>query len=44
MDEIIVLKNGSILEQGTHSDLMDIKGEYYALYNNQLNMYRRERE
>jgi ABC-type multidrug transport system fused ATPase/permease subunit len=43
-DEIIVLKNGSILEQGTHSDLMDIKGEYYALYNNQLNMYRRERE
>ena len=28
---VILLKNGRIAEQGTHSELMDIKGEYYKL-------------
>jgi subfamily B ATP-binding cassette protein MsbA len=28
---IILLKNGSIKEQGTHDDLMALKGEYFQL-------------
>ena len=34
MDYIIVMKKGSIVEQGTHKDLMDLKSEYYSLYLN----------
>lgn len=33
-EQIYVLKDGSVVEQGTHNDLMDIKGEYYNLYLN----------
>lgn len=29
---IIVLKNGNIIEEGTHQELMNKKGEYYRLY------------
>ena len=35
-DNIIVLKNGSIVEQGTHSVLLKNKSEYYNLVENQL--------
>ncbi|MRM97680.1 ATP-binding cassette domain-containing protein [Riemerella anatipestifer] len=35
-DNIIVLKNGSIVEQGTHSVLLKNKSEYYNLVKNQL--------
>ena len=31
-DKIIVLDNGKILEQGTHSELMEKQGRYYQLY------------
>lgn len=31
-DKIIVLKKGHISEQGTHDELMNLKGEYYQLY------------
>ena len=31
-DKIIVLKKGYISEQGTHDELMNLKGEYYQLY------------
>ena len=30
-DNILVLKNGSITESGTHEDLMDMKGTYFKL-------------
>lgn len=30
-DLIVVLKKGSIVEQGSHEELMDKKGEYYRL-------------
>lgn len=31
-DQILVLDNGTIIEQGTHDDLMNLNGEYAALY------------
>lgn len=31
-DNVIVMKSGSIVEQGTHEDLLQSKGEYYKLY------------
>ena len=36
VDKIIVMKNGEIEEQGTHQELISLKGEYYKLYNKQL--------
>jgi subfamily B ATP-binding cassette protein MsbA len=35
-DQIIVMKNGAIEEQGNHELLINLKGEYYKLYNKQL--------
>uniref|UniRef100_UPI0037CB9AE6 peptidase domain-containing ABC transporter n=1 Tax=Staphylococcus hyicus TaxID=1284 RepID=UPI0037CB9AE6 len=35
-DNIIVLKNGRVLEQGTHKELLNTKREYYKLWENQL--------
>ncbi len=31
-DAILVLDHGSVIERGSHDDLIDLKGEYYALY------------
>ncbi len=36
-DQIIVLENGRVIEQGTHESLLDLKGKYYQLVINQLN-------
>ncbi len=36
LDNIIVMKNGEVCEQGNHKTLLDNKGEYYALYNKEL--------
>lgn len=36
VDDIIVMKAGSICEQGTHTQLLANKGEYYTLYNKEL--------
>ncbi len=35
-DEIIVLDEGSIIEKGTHEDLLDLKGQYFDIYKKQL--------
>lgn len=35
-DLILVIDNGKILEQGTHQELLNKKGEYYNLYKNQF--------
>jgi ATP-binding cassette subfamily B multidrug efflux pump len=37
-DNIFVLDHGEIIEQGSHAQLMDIKGEYYNLVKAQFNM------
>lgn len=35
-DLILVMKDGNIIEQGTHEELMDEKGFYASLYNSQF--------
>jgi len=35
-DEILVMKDGSIIEQGTHDELMKKGGFYHTLYNSQF--------
>lgn len=37
-DKIIVLENGEVVEQGTHEDLTKLKGKYYELVKNQLEL------
>ncbi|MCD5322508.1 MULTISPECIES: ABC transporter ATP-binding protein [Pontibacillus] len=37
-DNIIVLEHGRILEQGNHSELMELKGEYFELVKTQFQM------
>jgi ATP-binding cassette subfamily B protein len=37
-DNIIVLDKGRIIEQGTHHELTAMKGEYYSLVKNQLEL------
>ncbi|GFQ72411.1 ATP-dependent translocase ABCB1 [Trichonephila clavata] len=35
-DSIAVIHKGKVVEQGTHQELLKIKGHYYNLYNNQF--------
>lgn len=35
-DRILVLDNGQIIEQGSHSELLALKGKYYSLYEEQF--------
>lgn len=37
-DNIIVLENGEIVEQGSHLELTSLKGKYYELVKNQLEL------
>ncbi|WP_426483270.1 peptidase domain-containing ABC transporter [Flavobacterium sp. 2] len=37
-DNIIVLENGEIVEQGNHYDLTNLKGKYFELVKNQLEL------
>jgi len=36
-DKIVVLDNGSVIEQGKHSQLLELKGHYYQLWQAQKN-------
>ena len=35
-DKIVVIENGEIIEQGTHEELLELKGYYYNTLNSQL--------
>jgi ATP-binding cassette subfamily B protein len=35
-DLILVMKDGNIIEQGNHEELLDKKGFYFDLYNSQF--------
>lgn len=37
-DNIIVLEDGTVVEQGTHENLTELKGKYYDLVKNQLEL------
>jgi ATP-binding cassette subfamily B protein len=37
-DQIVVLNNGIISEKGTHNELTSLRGEYYTLVKNQLEL------
>lgn len=37
-DNIVVMKRGRIIEQGTHQELVALQGEYYTLVKNQLEL------
>ncbi|WP_339922862.1 peptidase domain-containing ABC transporter [uncultured Cyclobacterium sp.] len=37
-DQIVVLEQGKIIEQGTHQELTSLKGKYYHLVKNQLEL------
>ena len=37
-DQIVVLNNGIISEKGTHAELTNLRGEYYTLVKNQLEL------
>ncbi|MEW6746904.1 MAG: peptidase domain-containing ABC transporter [Planctomycetota bacterium] len=42
-DQIVVLHQGQIAEQGSHDELMDLKGRYYAMWERQLPQAGRDR-
>jgi ATP-binding cassette subfamily B protein len=35
-DQIIYLKDGRIVERGSHEDLLTLRGHYYRMYRRQL--------
>lgn len=35
-DKIVVLKNGNVIEEGNHDELINKRGFYYGLYTNQM--------
>ena len=35
-DKIVVLRNGVVVEEGTHRELLNAKGYYFELYRNQF--------
>jgi ATP-binding cassette subfamily B protein len=37
-DKIIVLDKGKVVEEGSHAELVDLRGEYYRLVRNQLEL------
>jgi len=37
-DKIIVLDQGRVVEEGSHAELVDLRGEYYRLVRNQLEL------
>lgn len=43
-DRIVMMKNGRIIETGTHEELMQLNGEYKKMYDSQKQWYENEAE
>ncbi len=43
-NQIIVLENGCLIEQGSHRELMELKGKYFALFSTQAKRYIQHQE
>jgi ATP-binding cassette subfamily B protein len=43
-DEIIVLKNGAIVERGVHQDLLKLGGEYASMWSKQQQAHQKDQE
>lgn len=41
-DRILVFDNGAIVEQGTHNELLALRGKYYDMYDKQASYYKEE--
>ncbi|MDD7761444.1 MAG: ABC transporter ATP-binding protein [Firmicutes bacterium] len=39
VDKVVLLKDGRIIESGSHDELINLKGDYYELYNKQAKFY-----
>ena len=43
-DKIYLIRNGSIVEEGTHSELMSLGGRYYEMFTTQTELYLKKKE
>jgi ABC-type transport system involved in cytochrome bd biosynthesis fused ATPase/permease subunit len=43
-DQIVVLVKGQILERGTHTELLALRGRYHAMWQKQTTIEKKERE
>ena len=43
-DSILLMKDGRIIESGSHDELLELKGEYYNLFELQASKYREKGE
>ena len=43
-DKIYLIRNGSIVEEGTHSELMKLGGRYYEMFTTQTELYLKKKE
>ncbi|WP_259418179.1 ABC transporter ATP-binding protein [Bacillus toyonensis] len=43
VDKIVVLRDGEIIEEGTHSDLIKLNQVYYEMYNMQSDAYKEDK-
>jgi ABC-type multidrug transport system fused ATPase/permease subunit len=41
-DRICIMENGAIVEEGSHDDLMKVRGKYYELFTSQKELYEEE--
>ena len=37
--KIVIMKDGKIIEQGSHEELLELKGYYYELFTSQKELY-----
>jgi hypothetical protein len=43
-DQIVVLHKGEILERGTHTELLALRGRYHAMWQKQTTIEKKQRE